>query len=206
MTSPGQGCHDRATADQHSNQGENFIDYYELLQISPNAEVETIHRVYRMLAARFHPDNAQTGDLNRFVTLNSAYETLSDPQLRREYDLVRQDNISRPIGCFEQKEFDPGLETEANRRMGILCLLYQHRRTMPDIPGLSILAFENKMAIPREVLMFTVWYLKEKGYVRQDDKSDFVITAEGCDYVESNLNTHQALYKLLKAGESGQER
>ena len=33
-----------------------FIDYYELLQISSNAEPETIQRVYHMLAARYHPD------------------------------------------------------------------------------------------------------------------------------------------------------
>ena len=32
-----------------------FVDYYELMQISPNAEIETIQRVYRMLAARYHP-------------------------------------------------------------------------------------------------------------------------------------------------------
>ena len=34
-------------------------DYYEALQISSNAEPETIHRVYRMLAQRFHPDNKE---------------------------------------------------------------------------------------------------------------------------------------------------
>jgi curved DNA-binding protein len=34
-----------------------MVDYYEFLQISPNADVDTIHRVYRFLAARFHPDN-----------------------------------------------------------------------------------------------------------------------------------------------------
>jgi curved DNA-binding protein CbpA len=33
------------------------VDYYEFLQISPNADADTIHRVYRFLAARLHPDN-----------------------------------------------------------------------------------------------------------------------------------------------------
>ena len=33
------------------------VDYYEVLQVSQNAEPETIHRVYRIMAARFHPDN-----------------------------------------------------------------------------------------------------------------------------------------------------
>ena len=37
-------------------------DYYEFLQISPNAQTSTIHRVYRFLAGRLHPDIAETGD------------------------------------------------------------------------------------------------------------------------------------------------
>ena len=41
-------------------------DYYELLQISPNAEPETIHRVYRLLAQRYHPDNRETGNAQKF--------------------------------------------------------------------------------------------------------------------------------------------
>ena len=42
--------------EQHS-----FIDYYEDLQVSPNADQETIERVYRLLAKRYHPDNHLTG-------------------------------------------------------------------------------------------------------------------------------------------------
>ena len=37
------------------------LDYYELLQVSATAEPETIHRVYRLLAQRYHPDNQQSG-------------------------------------------------------------------------------------------------------------------------------------------------
>ena len=37
-------------------------NYYELLQINPNAEPDTIHRVFRFLAARFHPDNPESGE------------------------------------------------------------------------------------------------------------------------------------------------
>jgi curved DNA-binding protein CbpA len=41
-----------------------FVDYYDLLQISPKAELETIRRVYKMLVARLHPDNADTAMRN----------------------------------------------------------------------------------------------------------------------------------------------
>jgi curved DNA-binding protein len=183
-----------------------FIDYYELLQISPNAETETIQRVYKMLATRFHPDNGETGDLDKFLTLNEAYATLSNPELRSGYDAHYQQRNEAPIELFELKEFSIGVDGEANRRMGILCLLYNRRRANPDNPGLSILQFESMMVFPREHLMFTIWYLKEHNYVRQDDKSDYLITGEGVDYVETNLPQNRLLYRLLKAAETGTTR
>jgi hypothetical protein len=104
------------------------------------------------------------------------------------------------------KEFTVGIDGESNRRMGILCLLYNRRRSNPDDAGLSILEFESMMSMPREHLMFTMWYLKERDCVRQDEKSDYVITGAGVDYVESHLPSHQILYKLLKAAELGSTR
>ena len=57
-----------------------FVDYYELLQISPNAEPETVQRVYKMLAQRYHPDNPENGDLTRFLLLNQAFEHCPMPK------------------------------------------------------------------------------------------------------------------------------
>lgn len=183
--------------------GDSFVDYYELMQISPNAELETIQRVYKMLASRYHPDNVETGDLDKFLLLNQAFEALSDPERRAAYDFQFHQQNAEPIQVFELKEFAAGIDGEANRRMGILCLLYNRRRTNPDHPGISILELETMMSFPREHLMFTLWYLREKNCVRQDERSDFVITGEGVDYVENHLPSHRLLYKLLKAAESG---
>ena len=61
-------------------------DYYEVLQINRNADAETVQRVYRFMAARFHPDNSKTGDIERFLLLRQAYEVLSAPELRAKYD------------------------------------------------------------------------------------------------------------------------
>jgi curved DNA-binding protein CbpA len=185
---------------------EEFVDYYELLQISPNAEPETIQRVYRMLAARYHPDNPETGDTVQFVRLNEAHRVLSNLELRAGYDFTYRMRHSEPLSVFEMKEFMAGIDGEANRRMGILCLLYHKRRTNPDSGGISILQFETMMALPREHLLFTVWYLKEKKLIRQEENSDFVIGSDGVDYVESHLSSHQVLYKLLKAAETGSSR
>src|SRR5579859_2611848 len=183
-----------------------FTDYYELLQISPHAEIETIQRVYKLLAARHHPDNAETGDLDKILALKRAFETLTNPGLRAEYDAIYQQRNTGPIELFELKEFSIGVEGEANRRMGILCLLYTRRRTNPEDPGLSLLEFESMMSVPREHLMFTMWYLREHNCIRQDDASDYVITGEGVDYVESHLPSNKLLYRLLKAAENGTAR
>jgi curved DNA-binding protein len=66
---------------------EGTLDYYEVLQVSPNAEPDTVHRVYRLLAQRFHPDNRETGSDERFRALQEAYAVLSNPEKRAQYDV-----------------------------------------------------------------------------------------------------------------------
>ena len=61
-----------------------FIDHYEILQISPNAEAETVQRVYRMLASRYHPDNKETGSEAQLRVIREAYRVLSDSALRAD--------------------------------------------------------------------------------------------------------------------------
>jgi curved DNA-binding protein CbpA len=147
-----------------------FVDYYELMQISPNAEMETIQRVYRMLAARYHPDNPETADADHFMLLNEAYGVLSEPDARSSYDLTYQTGRTSPMEIFNLKEFAIGISGENHRRMGILCLLYNRRRTDPDKPGMSLLEFEKVMSFPREHLIFTIWYLQSKGMLKQGER------------------------------------
>ena len=74
---------------------------------------------------------------------------------------------SLPVEVFNMQDFATGIDGESNRRMGLLCLLYHRRRVNPDEPGLSLLQLEKMMVSAREHLVFTVWYLKDKGFLRQ---------------------------------------
>jgi curved DNA-binding protein CbpA len=179
------------------------VNYYDLLQINPRAEIETIDRVYRILASRYHPDNQQTGDAERFRMLTDAYQLLKDPVKRKEYDRQFEVNPAGPLPIFLGKEFTDGIDSEAKIRIGVLCLLYSKRRANPDFAALSLLDMENIMAFPRERLLFALWYLRAKRYVLQDDRSSFIIAADGVDYLESQLPTNQILYKIFRDTESG---
>jgi hypothetical protein len=178
---------------------DDFIDYYEVLQISPKADLETVHRVFRMQAARYHPDNKQSGNAERFMLLSRIYETLVDPKKREQYDVRRRMREPGSIPVFGLAEFVAGIEGEVNRRLGVLCLLYKRRRSNPDHPALSLLQLEFLMEFPREHLMFTVNYLREKDYIRIVENSDYQITADGIDALETGVRGKQIFQHLLEA-------
>ncbi|KAM6499117.1 DnaJ domain containing protein [Amanita muscaria] len=63
--------------------------YYDLLNVSPLATTDEIKKSYRRLAIQYHPDknlNDPTSSAERFKEISIAYQTLSDPELRRKYN------------------------------------------------------------------------------------------------------------------------
>jgi curved DNA-binding protein CbpA len=159
------------------------VDYYEVLQISPNAEGETIQRVFRMLARRYHPDNPETGNDDRFRELHEAYTVLSDPVTRARYDVDYQATRAMRFKAFTSSGGD-GRDSERTLRHSVLSVLYAKRRSDPGHPGVSPLEVEQLVGRPREHLEFTFWFLKEKGFVVRTDESDYVITVSGVEYLE----------------------
>jgi curved DNA-binding protein CbpA len=78
------------------------VDYYVILQINPDASGEEVHRAYRALALRFHPDRNGSPEASRMmVRINEAYSVLGDPVRRRKYDKEQRlsctSNVALPI-------------------------------------------------------------------------------------------------------------
>jgi curved DNA-binding protein CbpA len=169
-----------------------FIDYYDLMQVSPKAELETIKRVYKMLVARLHPDNKETGDAEAFLKLRRGFEVLSDAAAREAYDAEYLARVKQPLPSVEPTEFATGVDAELSRRVGILCLLYKQRQTNAARSGLSLLEIEQATKCPQEFVSFTLWYLQSKNYLSSAENSDFVITPAGIDYLEANLPESKA--------------
>lgn len=63
------------------------MNYYEILGVSKNATPDEIKRAFRKLASQHHPDKG--GDTAKFQEIQSAYDVLSDPQKRADYDNPR---------------------------------------------------------------------------------------------------------------------
>lgn len=65
-----------------------MTDHYQTLGVSENANADEIKKAYRKLANQHHPDKG--GDQAKFKDISVAYDTLSDPQKKAEYDQQRQ--------------------------------------------------------------------------------------------------------------------
>ena len=77
-----------------------MADYYETLGISKGASADEIKKAYRKLALKYHPDRNQ-GDKKaeeKFKDISIAYETLSNPEKRQQYDQFGHDAYTRQGG------------------------------------------------------------------------------------------------------------
>jgi len=158
-----------------------FVDHYEILQLSPNANAEMIERVYRVLAKRYHPDNGETGNVDRFTEVQAALETLSNPVSRAAYDVKYDENRAITWKIFKQDA--AGDHRAEDRRLfhGILSLLYIARRRDPQNGGMGEVSLEKMLGCPQEHLDFPIWYLKQRGLIERLESGYFAITADGVD-------------------------
>ncbi len=61
------------------------MNYYKILEVDQNSDINKIKLAYRKLAKKYHPDKG--GNVDKFKEINSAYSTLSDPDKKKLYDL-----------------------------------------------------------------------------------------------------------------------
>ena len=165
---------------------ESFIDYYELLQVSPNADEDSIHRVFRHLAKKYHPDTAGTGDAERFKLLVEAHRKLTDPPTRAAYDVMYQQYWERKWKMTAEASDPQGFTDDEIMRERLLSLFYVQRRRNMRKPGIGEVELARLVGSPLELLEFHVWYLREKGWIERTDNGLFVITALGVDQVEQD--------------------
>ena len=72
------------------------MNYYEILEITPEASQEVVKAAYRALVKKLHPDNmdGKQDECRTIEDVNMAYEVLSDPDRRKKYDAILNDENS----------------------------------------------------------------------------------------------------------------
>jgi curved DNA-binding protein CbpA len=163
-----------------------LTDYYEDLQISPNADNETLERVYRLLAKRYHPDNGQTGSVEKFDLITQAYQILSKPEKRAAYDATYEEAKARQWKALSGATSSPGFKDDTRLRNSILSILYVERRNGSADSAIGLWRMEKMLGWPEKILEFHTWYLKEKGWIQRTDTGGYAITATGVDIVEEH--------------------
>jgi curved DNA-binding protein CbpA len=175
-----------------------FQDHYSILGVEPRATAEAIQTAYTRLAQKYHPSTPQTGDQDKFDSINLAYEVLSDAGLRLEFDNVKgldQDDSNLMFAGFE---FFDALGRQAGLRAAILCVLYDRRRKKPSKPSLSMRHIEGIIFATNDELVFSLFYLKQRGLAVGDDKSNLQITVDGMDFLESDHPAPEKVFPFIK--------
>ncbi len=165
-----------------SNTHTNFVDFYEIMEISPRATAETIENVFRYLARKHHPDVSQDESGARFKLVLQAYEILRDPEKRATFDIDREQHKR------ENAVIIKGAETavdDYSERANLLSVFYARRRADMKQPGVSVSRLMELTTCPEEILEFHLWYFKQKGWVEREESGLLSITAEGVDQVEN---------------------
>jgi curved DNA-binding protein CbpA len=190
----------RGRMGRHMMEASNFIDYYEILEISPNANSGTIERIFRYFAQRYHPDNQDTGDRHRFETILEAYNTLKDPVKRAQYDLQHKNHSAVRWKLAEEASDSKGLEQDIDIQNKLLSILYVKRRQNISDPGIGNAELERLLGCPDELLKFHLWYLKEKGWIERTETGTLAISVEGID--RANSERHRETPTKLLTDES----
>jgi curved DNA-binding protein CbpA len=176
-----------------------FQDCYEILQLSQTADPDTIMRVYHILVKRYHPDNPETGNTEKFHEIVDAYKVLSDPEKRLAYDVRYDQNRAHTLKIFDEASANDNFDSDRRILDGVLSLLFVSRRRDPGKGGLGEIQLERLLGCPNAHLQFHLWYLREKGWIDRMDNGHLAITVAGVDKVIEQGNTMLRRDRMIAA-------
>jgi hypothetical protein len=125
---------------------------------------------------------------------------LIDSQRRAAYDREHREARRREaIGVPAASPAELPVMDEMQRREKILSVLYSRRFSHPQQPSLNLRELEALLNTPKGDLEFSLWYLKESGYLIRTDSAHHTITLKGVQFAEA-LKTGHAKWLDSAAG------
>ncbi len=162
-----------------------FIDYYDLLRLSAQANAELVETAVRAQLRRYSPQNNQTADAEKFELVKKAYLTLSNPRSRNTYDA----ECLRRKGGLQAGSHDSvtpeAMKDEIRKRHLVLTVLYERMLQKPQDGEMTGKEISAGVGLDIQSLEFPLWFLREKGHINRTDVGDLRITAPGVEWLES---------------------
>ena len=193
-----------AGSPEQKTSSDDDADHYQVLQVSRTADVDTIRRVFHVLAQRYHPDNHETGNQEKFRQVVDAHTVLSDPVKRAAHDVFLAGEDKIRFKLFDKLQDTQGVQAEMQKRLGILRLLYARRLMDPQQATMRGRDFAEMLACPIEHLEFALWMLREQRLIYRSDSNHFEITWQGVQAFEAEQSdfSKKTLIALPAPGQS----
>lgn len=100
-----------ATVEGRERSRTSSLSFYELLGISSRDGLEEVKKAYKRMARKYHPDvsppDCTEEHTRMFIEVQEAYETLSDPYRRAQYDKQLARGVTRLAFTSRAKHYDP---------------------------------------------------------------------------------------------------
>lgn len=168
---------------------EPFVDYYNVLEVSPSCGAKMLEKAYRHFAQKYHPDHPETADVEKFQAVIEAYNVLRDPEKRAHYDAGYKSDSAQAFHFISQDQDihvdEKSAIHDAEIHEKILYYLYKRRREHAEDPGVIGYFIEKLIDCSHENYEFHIWYLKSKGFINVTEHGTLEITIEGVDHVIS---------------------
>lgn len=118
-----------------------YKDYYQILQVTSDADSNIIRKAYRILALRYHPDRSQ-GDKEKMIEITEAYNILMDPEKRKQFDREYYGRKNIYVYSYEFKADEREIKKRVKEREE-----YYKKKEQEMFQGLSK---EKKVKIAKE--------------------------------------------------------
>ncbi len=186
--------------------GQEFVDYYDLLQVDPNCEARILEIAYHYFAKMYHPDHAETANVEKFNEVVEAYRVLRDPEQRAEYDRIYSSREDNPAPKFAPED-DLGIDErsaldDAEIHEQILLQLYKRRREHATDAGVVGWLLQERLDCSDDHFEFHIWFLRSKGLLEKTEHGTLEITIAGVEHVISTSRTNSSVKLLIEKSET----